>query len=91
MTLLRGKANIVQVFDTCAGELEQSFDLSESVEAPIKGLHTFCASDAMLSNAKHVIVDQTAKSFMLDHDTGDLDELFTLKGSHVHASYMLHS
>ena len=55
--MLRGKANIVQVFDAYAGELEQSFDLSSSVESPIKGLHTFCNSDAMLVNAKHVIVD----------------------------------
>ena len=80
MTLLRGKANIVQVFDTYAGQLEQSFDLSDSVESPIKGVHTFFDSDVTLTGAKHVIVDEGAKSFTLDHDSGALNELFTLKG-----------
>jgi len=93
MSLLRGKSNIVQVFDTCSGEIEQSFDLSESVKTPIKGLHTFCASGdtPMLSKAKHVIVDESAKSYLLDHDSGALDPLFTLKGSHVHKTHMLNS
>ena len=60
MTLLRGKANIVQVFDSFAGEVEQSFDLIESIEAPIRGLHTICQSQTILNEAKHVVVDETA-------------------------------
>ena len=57
VTLCRGKANVVQVFDQYAGVVQQSHDLSEKIEAPIKGLHTVCDS-AMIENAKHIIVDE---------------------------------
>ena len=91
ISLVRGKANIVQVFDTLAGEVESSFDLSEQIENPIKGLHTLCEGTNTLAGSRHIVVDEKANSFTVDNETGECEELFKLKGQHVARTYMLHS
>ena len=85
---MRGKANIVQVFDQYAGQIEQGFDLSEQIESPIRGLHTLGASGTLY---KHIVVDEAASCYAVDHDSGALDSLFKLKGSHVTRTYMMQS
>ena len=88
MTLLRGKANIVQVFDQTTGEVNKSFDLGSQIEEPIRGLHTLSEHEAI---SKHVIVDEKGQSYLLNHQSGSLDTLFKLKGQHITHTYMVRS
>ena len=73
------------------GELESSYDLSEKILNPIKGLHTLCQSSDTLGGATHIVTDEKANSFTVDNETGKCDTLFKLKGSHVSKTYMLRS
>jgi len=91
MTLLRGKSNLVQVFDSYAGEVESSFDLSETISEPIRGLHTISKSNNSLVEARHIVVDEAAQAYTLDHESGSIDPLFKLKGNFVSKTYMLNS
>ena len=90
VSLLRGKANVVQVFDQFSGEADSTFDLSEQISTPIRGLHTICDS-VSIDRAKHIIVDEAANSYTLDNSSGELEPLFKLKGNHVSKTYMLNS
>ena len=64
ISMVRGKSNIVQVFDTDSGSIEQRKDYSEIFNSPIKGLHSLKTDESKsntlegaLSGIKHVMVD----------------------------------
>ena len=102
LSYVRGKSNIVQVFDTQQGEVTHSVDLNETVENPIRGLHGLPGDDPsnLMVNSggcPHIVVDEKANSFLVnplaanDTDSELCEELFKLKGDHVTRSYLLKS
>ncbi len=58
---------------------------------PIRGVHTISSSADALTDARHIVVDEKAQSYTVDHDSGSITPLFKLKGSHVSKTYMIHS
>ena len=90
--MVRGKSNIVQVFDVNSGSVEQEKDYSSIFDSPIKGLHSIKTNskansvEGSLSGVKHVMVDQEGTCIidsLAKKSTPKGDNVFKLKGDNV--------
>jgi hypothetical protein len=78
---VRGKDNIVQVFDTLSETVVKQRQYDD-LKHPIKGLHSIAGE-----NYQHIMVDKEANCLVDDLKKKSDPTKFKAKGDHVHKTY----